>query len=179
MKACSRCKLIKPFSDFSALRRRPCGLACECRACATLARQIAYGMNPEERRQKTREWRERDAEKTKISRRASYVKNLEKTKQLTKRWKAENPGKVLASRNSRRCAELKRCPKWLTPEDFSYMEGLYTFARYCKLALGEAYHVDHILPLCGKYVSGLHVPSNLQIISASENLRKSNNWKPE
>lgn len=52
------------------------------------------------------------------------------------------------------------------------------FAIYCEAAArrekGEAVVVDHIYPLAGTCVSGLHVAANLQIVQATDNARKGN-----
>lgn len=69
---------------------------------------------------------------------------------------------------------MKRAPKWLTAEDWSAMEALYTESRLITESTGIQQHVDHIVPLVGKTVSGLHVPWNLRVIPATENLKKSN-----
>lgn len=74
----------------------------------------------------------------------------------------------------RRAAKLLRTPKWLTADDLFMIEEAYHLAKLRTELLGVQYHVDHILPLQGKKVSGLHVPANLQVIPAKENLKKSN-----
>ena len=61
---------------------------------------------------------------------------------------------------------IKRTPKWAD------LTAIRKFYNECP----EGYHVDHIIPLKGKEVSGLHILSNLQYLSAKENLLKSNTF---
>jgi hypothetical protein len=78
-----------------------------------------------------------------------------------------------------RASQLQRTPKWLTPDDHWMMEEAYDLAarRTALKSGGHAqWHVDHIVPLQGKTVSGLHVPLNLRVIPAAENSRQSNRW---
>lgn len=72
-----------------------------------------------------------------------------------------------------------RTPAWLTAADLACMDLIYECAKVWSAETGVAYEVDHVYPLQGKYVSGLHVPDNLQILTASENRSKNNRWKPQ
>lgn len=89
-------------------------------------------------------------------------------------YRKNNPEKFTALNAKRRVAKLKATPKWLSKEHLEEIEELFLCARMFKLYTGEEYHVDHIVPLQGKNACGLHVPWNMQVIPAKENLSKSN-----
>lgn len=93
-------------------------------------------------------------------------------------FKKANPGKVNASTVKRRTAKMKRTPAWLTPDDFWMIEQAYEIAALRTKVLGVQFHVDHVLPLQGQYVSGLHVPTNLQVIPWRDNIVKANKFLP-
>jgi len=112
----------------------------------------AYAENPGEFRAKAQAWRD---------------ENPEKHREYNKKYKEENRGYYNAKQAERKAMQLQRTPKWLTLEDLKAMEEIY---KTCP----EGYHVDHILPLNGDTVSGLHCPANLQHLSAADNIRKRN-----
>lgn len=85
-----------------------------------------------------------------------------------------NPDKRAARTRKRQAAKLQRTPPWLTEDQLCEMADLYLIAKMFQMYTGETYHVDHIVPLQGDNVSGLHVPWNLQILHYKENLQKSN-----
>jgi hypothetical protein len=88
--------------------------------------------------------------------------------------------KTLAKKRERRSvheeARKERVPTWLTEIQKEEINDIYRKAREIEKLTGVKQHVDHIVPLQGEFVSGLHVPWNLQILPASENSRKSNNF---
>ena len=76
----------------------------------------------------------------------------------------------------RRADILKRTPVWLTEDDLWMVEQAYELAALRTRLFGFDWHVDHIIPLRGKRVSGFHTIDNLQVIHAAENIKKSNSF---
>jgi hypothetical protein len=106
-----------------------------------------------------------------------YQKHRKTLLERSKRYGREQRGKVLAVQAKRRCALIQRTPSWFAT-DKDRVDALYELARKLSLQEGTPYHVDHVIPLQGKLVSGLHCADNLQIIPAEENFKKSNKFSP-
>jgi 5-methylcytosine-specific restriction endonuclease McrA len=99
----------------------------------------------------------------------------------TKAWALANPDKKrvldLVAVRKRQADKDNRTPSWLTRADHTAIVATYQKAALLRAETGQDWHVDHVIPLRGRTVSGLHVPSNLQIILGEENLRKSNRYE--
>ena len=87
-------------------------------------------------------------------------------------WKKKNKGLVAASVSSRKAHIRQATPKWLTKEQKKAIKAFYIEADRLKASTGVDYEVDHIVPVRGGIVSGLHVPWNLRVITAEENQKK-------
>lgn len=75
-------------------------------------------------------------------------------------------------KNNRRIAT----PKWLSVDHKTTISQIYQQCKKLTELTGVKHQVDHIVPLKGKTVSGLHVPWNLQILTASDNSKKKNHY---
>ena len=73
----------------------------------------------------------------------------------------------------------KAQPKWLSEEHKQQIREIYRRCKQISEETGVPHHVDHIIPIKGKNVSGLHVPQNLQIVTASYNMSKKNKVQAE
>lgn len=98
--------------------------------------------------------------------RVYYMLNAERIKQKTIEWRANNPERASALSGKRRLAVVRATPGWANR---ARMNEIYKSAR----ALGL--EVDHVIPLQGKTVCGLHVESNLRPVTKAENRKKGAN----
>ena len=114
-------------------------------------------------------------EKIREKGRMDYEKNKDAYKERAKKWKDQNVALHNARCMDRHVKKLKARPSWLTMIQLVQIQEFYEIAKARSYQTGIVHHVDHIIPLQGKNVSGLHVPWNLQILTASENCSKSNN----
>lgn len=89
-------------------------------------------------------------------------------------YKDRNVDVVRADTSVRKRRHREATPKWLTKGERIQMRDLYVQARKMTELTRERYVVDHIVPLRGEEVCGLHVPWNLRVITQDDNLKKSN-----
>ena len=122
-------------------------------------------------------WRKKNPKSVKQHNATQYLNHPEKIKAGIKNWSKNNPVKVLVYTRANQAKRNMRNPKWLSPDDKWMIEQAYELAALRTKTFGFSWHVDHILPLQGKTVSGLHTPYNLQVIPGVENVRKSNSFE--
>lgn len=165
MKTCSKCKTEKSFNEFHSNKNNKDGFQYQCKKCRkeTCAKSFLkrYAENKEEMRSKATEY---------------YWKNRNTQLQKLKRYRESSKGKATrcSLQRQRESIKFNRTPKWA---DIEKIKAYYDICSFFNEVNGYIkYHVDHIIPLKGNKVSGLHVHSNLQILPAKENMSKGNRY---
>lgn len=118
-------------------------------------------------------YKNNDSER-KQSVKAYQLLNRDKVAKWVKKSYQNNKTSYCLRAMNRHFAKIKRTPPWLTAEHLSQIRAVYADRDQLIELTGVNFHVDHIILLQGETVSGLHVPWNLRIIPAYENLNKSN-----
>lgn len=81
--------------------------------------------------------------------------------------------RIRAWSNAYRFRKSQATPKWV---DHDAIEAIYWEAQMKNYETGVKHQVDHIIPLKHHLVCGLHIPGNLRVITATENIKKKNKW---
>jgi len=176
-KRCTKCKQLKSPDSYSPDRRRKDGLQARCKYCSNKVNLDRYRNNPEVRLKKKLydvEYVNKNRDRKNSNTNAWNDKNRGVIRERTSDWKKRNKHKVTSYTRKRQAAKLKRTPPWLTKDHLEEMEQFYWLAKDLRCVSGEEYHVDHIIPLQGKNMCGLHVPWNLQVLPADINCKKGN-----
>ena len=116
-------------------------------------------------------------EQIKSTRRNSYKKHQATALAAKKIYRTNNKGKINALCAARKKVIKQRTPQWLTDFDKLKIGCLYQLAAMYTKANSEPWHVDHVIPLQGFVVSGLHVPNNLRVIRGLDNIKKKNKYE--
>lgn len=172
LKRCGTCKQGLPHSEFHKRVRSDDGLAFTCKKCVNTnsakwreanpgAHDRWYFENKEHKLAYATQWRS---------------ENVEMRKVANARWAKANPHKVNALIAKRTAAKFRATVSWSSQDA---IEAIYAEALRLSRETGIRHDVDHIVPLQGKTVSGLHWEGNLQILTKTENLSKSNRYWPD
>lgn len=150
---CKSCGMNRPVSEFRPQRRK-------CKFCRDLYEAF---------------WREYTTYKPKP--RPDYYKiraTIPGTKQAMAEASRRYAAKKAHVRAAREAERRVRGRAAITKMFLDEISKIYDEAKEATRVTGIAHHVDHIIPLRGKLVSGLHVPWNLRVIPATENCAKGN-----
>ena len=186
MKKCKTCGQEKPLSDFY-IRKESGRHRSECKSCQNKSASKWARENPEKRRAVALKWAKENydyirANKAKyraedpLKMRKWERENPEKMKACRARWNAANKDRKAEHTATRRSRQRQAMPAWA---DRFVIAEAYRLARLRTEIFGFQWEVDHIVPLAGKTVCGLHVEHNLQVIPMSTNRRKSRSHWPD
>ena len=181
MKVCTNCKDKKNYSEFNKNKRNKDGRATECRECTKLYGKKYRKEHKHKLLEASRQFKEEHREEINAKNRDKCKTKrlnqefIDKKREASKKYKCNNKGKVNADTAKRYSRKLQRSAL-TTDREFKHIETLYKKTQELTQETGIPHHVDHIVPLKGERVSGLHVLSNLQILTEQENCSKHNTF---
>lgn len=191
MKQCACCKVIKPMTDFGKDRAMASGIKYSCKECLARKRRDTYQIDPGKSQLSSNNWKKKNSERQREYLAGYRAENKEKRNSESKEWRlsnkvhvseynkkytASNYSAALARSNLRHARKKTQAPIWR--DEFVIAE-IYDLCVLRNRHTNIKWHVDHIVPLTSKIVSGLHVEFNLRVIPALHNLQKRNLWWPD
>ena len=194
MHQCTKCKQEKVAEDFYANKRMKSGLNSFCIVCHkanNIARKRITRQQPEFKAKELeykKQYRARTVEQRKVYMKKWHSTNVEAQTEYRKEYREANPtyfsmyakknkSKLNAKTRARQASKIQRTPSWVDSEELWVIKEVYALAELRTKVFGFSWHVDHIVPLQGEIVSGLHTIANLQVIPAIDNIRKHNRFE--
>ena len=171
MRTCKKCLVTKDLSDF---KKHTHGYRHVCKRCqflAELSNPVSYANRLERMKKYRHSVKGKETEKKYSS---SAEGKMARATAIKKYESNTGKAKKVARTIARRLGKMQRTPLWLTDFDKLKIQCFYSVAAMLTRENKEPWHVDHIVPLQGKTVSGLHVANNLQVLPAKLNLAKAN-----
>lgn len=187
MKTCTKCEIEWLVGMFPKMNKSKDGLSSWCKEC-----HKKYREDNKTRRKKINDTYQ-STEEFKIKRRKYkkkwylgrgkeyYIENYIKCPRRIKAPEEKLETKLRREKRTRHSRTayqaVRRAKKLNATMDYSTNDKislLYDKCKWLESLTGLKYHVDHVIPLNGKNVSGLHVWENLQILEASINFSKGN-----
>lgn len=175
-KKCSCCGDVLSLSSFFKDTTVKSGYRAACKSCMSNKAAKWRKENKEHKAKKDKEYHQANLSYIKEQKKKYRLENKEAIALSLKLWQQANPDKCNARNSKRRAAKLNATPAW---SDLKKVAVYFEHAQLCSKILKQSFHVDHIVPLQGKTVCGLHVPNNLQVLPATLNHSKNNHWWPE
>jgi hypothetical protein len=184
-KFCYKCKENKPLDAFGKNKSKKDGLSTECKPCKRTQDKQYYAKNSDSVKAVVAEYKTKNPEKVAQVKKNWYLENKQKFRVAAKKWKAankekhykslkkyriNNPGKRNFLTAKYRAIKLEATPPWFEKEQIRVVY---------KKAKEWGFAVDHIVPLKGETVCGLHCWANLQLLDPSLNSSKSNKYWPD
>lgn len=146
-----------------------------CAECDKAYNSAWKKRNPKKHARINREWRAANLDAVRASERACAARQpIEAKRKRSRQFAARHPERVYANTARQRAKRFSRVPAWAEHDKIRTV-----YRQAAKLSsTGSQHHVDHVFPLQGKLVSGLHVHTNLRVLPGALNVRKANKFRP-
>lgn len=166
---CTRCGIAKPLLAFPRAPTCVSGVRSYCKDCDRDRKNKWRAENYAAWYAKCVEWKQQNGERVRASKRKYNQKSVASGEAAQRHKASRDKNKPLynAATSARRRKLANARPKWVS---WSSLEAVYMQAQLAGMT------VDHIIPITHPLVCGLHVPWNLQLMTASENYKKSNSF---
>lgn len=173
LKTCRVCLETKPLSSFYKRKANKDGYDYLCKTCGVKESRKRYQENPDYYKSISKNFYTKNKEKCKAQHNRWVDENKDYILSYAKVYKKDNRALATSWERVRKGITKKAMPKWANT---FFIEEIYALAKLRTKLLGIDFQVDHIIPLRGALVCGLHVENNLQILTKKDNLKKSNKY---